>query len=120
MKTRFTHEEISKLLGPAVLRLPNEPVNISHIGPAVPCLLVHVTVQDHKVSCGKDRWLIEPIAGAGHRWVETASLIWGHLSAEDYASGNTAAREGGLNKLSKTIASTFNAGAERVEGYHNV
>jgi hypothetical protein len=66
MKTRLTHAEISKRLGPAVWRLAGDTV-----------LMVYVIVHDHKLSYGRDRWLVGPVAGEGTRWVETASLVWG-------------------------------------------
>ena len=69
MTTRLTHADISKRLGPAVWRISDDA--------RVTCLLVDVTVQDHKLSYSKDRWLIAPVAGEGTRWVETSSLLWG-------------------------------------------
>ena len=34
-------------------------------------LIIEVVVRDFKQSYGKDRWLVEPVAGSGHTWVET-------------------------------------------------
>ena len=69
MKTRLTHAEIGKRLGPAVWRLSG--LHEQEV------LMVYVIVHDHKVSYGKDRWLVGPVAGEGTRWVETESLVWG-------------------------------------------
>jgi len=35
---------------------------------------IYWTVRDHKVVWGADRWLIEPVAGSGSRWVETETI----------------------------------------------
>jgi hypothetical protein len=71
MTTRLTHADISKRLGPAVWRA--WPHDVGHETP----LMVYVIVHDHKLSYGKDRWLVGPVAGEGTRWVETSSLLWG-------------------------------------------
>ena len=34
-------------------------------------LTIDVIVRDFKQSYGNDRWLVEPVAGAGRAWVET-------------------------------------------------
>ena len=33
-------------------------------------LVVRVNVLDHKQAWGKERWLVEPVEGAGQIWVE--------------------------------------------------
>ena len=33
-------------------------------------LTIEVIVRDFKQSYGNDRWLVEPVAGAGRTWVE--------------------------------------------------
>ena len=35
---------------------------------------IYWTVVDHKGVWGVDRWLIEPVAGSGSRWVETSTI----------------------------------------------
>jgi len=37
-------------------------------------LTIDVTIVDFKNSYGKDRWLIEPVAGSGKAWVETVTI----------------------------------------------
>jgi hypothetical protein len=37
-------------------------------------LNVAVTVRDVKVSYGRTRWLVEPVAGSGRVWVETVNF----------------------------------------------
>jgi hypothetical protein len=35
---------------------------------------IYWTVVDWKLAWGSDRWLIEPVAGSGSRWVETETI----------------------------------------------
>lgn len=35
---------------------------------------IRVTVVDYKKSYGKDRWLVEPVAGTGREWVENVEF----------------------------------------------
>ena len=37
---------------------------------AIGDLTIDVMVRDFKQSYGKDRWLVEPVAGSGSTWVE--------------------------------------------------
>ena len=37
-------------------------------------MLVKVKVLDYKKSYGKDRWLVEPVAGQGKVWVQELTL----------------------------------------------
>mgnify|MGYP003654640160 CR=1 FL=1 len=36
---------------------------------------IYWTVVDHKVAWGSDRFLLEPVAGSGSRWVEESTMI---------------------------------------------
>ncbi len=37
-------------------------------------MVVQVEITDYKVSYGKERWLVTPVAGSGDTWVETCPL----------------------------------------------